>query len=134
MGMRAFSLDLEAHVLSLAGEGSQLLTNHATQGIVDQGLISDRAARFVGWPGNAQQCLQVPPASATLVVTSPVDSYQIRYAANLNIGDSFVDVTNNGASGGNICVNVYTFDQSEELLACCSCFVTPNGLAGIGRD
>ena len=48
MGMRAFSLDLEAHVLSLTGEGGQLLTNHATQGIVDQGLISDRAARLVG--------------------------------------------------------------------------------------
>ena len=73
------------------------------------------------------------PASAPLVVgaTGPSDTYQIRYAANLNQGDSFVDITNNGASGGNLCVNVYTFDESEEMLSCCSCFVTPNGLASL---
>jgi hypothetical protein len=71
------------------------------------------------------------PASATLTITGGAgDSYQVRYAANLNIGDSFVDITNTGASG-NLCVNVYTFDQSEELLSCCSCFVTPNGLASL---
>ena len=77
------------------------------------------------------------------VVAGPVnagipDSFQVRYASNLNIGDSVVNITNTGAStttsgqlgfsGGNLCVNAYVFDQSEELLACCSCFVTPNGL------
>jgi len=78
-------------------------------------------------------------ASAQIVNTATPDSFQVRYASNLNIGDSFVNITNNGAgatttgtlgfAGGNICVNTYVFDQSEELLACCACFVTPNGLA-----
>ena len=68
-----------------------------------------------------------------------VDAYQINYAANLNIGDSSVILTNTGQQGaffgatpvptqGNICVNVYTFDPQEEEIACCACLVTPNGL------
>ena len=64
------------------------------------------------------------------------DTFQIRYAANLNIGDSFVDFTNTGATvvGGvrqNLCINVYTFDQAEELISCCTCSVTPNGLQSL---
>src|ERR1700744_5947325 len=68
-------------------------------------------------------------------------SYQIGYAANLNIGDSALNITNSGLQGGfgivstpaasthgNICANVYVFDPAEEEIACCSCLVTPNGL------
>jgi hypothetical protein len=70
----------------------------------------------------------------------PDDAFQVRYASNLNIGDSVINVTNTGTSGtagafgqisGNICVNVYTFDPAEELISCCSCGVTPNGLQSI---
>lgn len=64
------------------------------------------------------------------------DTYQVRYAANLNIGDSFVDFTNTGAtvSAGvpeNLCMNVYTFDPAEELISCCTCSVTPDGLVSL---
>ena len=70
----------------------------------------------------------------------PDDAFQVRYASNLNIGDSVINVTNTGTSGtagafgqisGNICVNVYTFDPAEELVSCCACNVTPNGLQSI---
>src|ERR1700680_1006263 len=59
--------------------------------------------------------------------------YQLRYLANLDKGDSYVNLTNAGTlSGfdpaGRICVNVYTFDPAEELISCCACPVTPNGL------
>ena len=68
-----------------------------------------------------------------------LDGYQINYAANLTVGDSSVILTNTGEQGaffgatptptqGNICVNVYTFDPSEEEISCCACLVTPNGL------
>jgi hypothetical protein len=76
----------------------------------------------------------VPPPITPPCFDAP---YQVRYAGNLQNGESFVDITNTGANGaskfgpgfgavGNICANVYAFDPGEELLACCSCLITPN--------
>ena len=70
-------------------------------------------------------------------------SYQIRYAANVTLGDSVINLTNTGAHGsplngpgiggpvGNLCINAYAFSPDEQLIACCSCLVTPNGLASL---
>ena len=68
-------------------------------------------------------------------------AYQIGYAANLNVGDSKVNISNdgwiagpfgntvaNGNTQGNICANVYVFDPQEEEIGCCACLVTPDGL------
>jgi hypothetical protein len=78
--------------------------------------------------------------SATVLLFSAAaladDTYQVRYAANLNIGDSFVDFTNTGATvangvSQNLCMNLYTFDPAEELISCCTCSVTPDGLQSL---
>jgi hypothetical protein len=75
-------------------------------------------------------------------------SFQTRYAANLNIGESYIDISNTGATGapllgpgfgtqsGNICANVYAFDAGEELISCCSCLITPDETVnlGVNRD
>jgi hypothetical protein len=58
--------------------------------------------------------------------------FQVRYASNLNIGDSVINITNTGAaSGNNICVNVYTFSPDEQEVSCCTCVVTPNALQSL---
>ncbi len=90
-------------------------------------------------------------SAATLVFPTggvPENAFLIRYAANLNLGDSVVDITNYGLNGaplqgpgfgssaGNICVNVYTFAPDEQLASCCSCLVTPNAVVSlsVNRD
>ena len=73
-------------------------------------------------------------------------TFLIKYASNLQIGDSFINVTNSGAvqgrnlqqsplapaqidRNGDLCVNIYIFSPDEQEQACCSCLLTPNGLA-----
>src|SRR5277367_5693833 len=58
-------------------------------------------------------------------------TFQIRYASNLNIGDSDVNISNSGATGASLCANIYTFDPAEELISCCTCSVTPNALQSL---
>lgn len=69
------------------------------------------------------------------IVATSADILQIGYAANLNAGDSIVDFTSAGAIGGtdpagDICANIYVFDDLQEMIACCSCPLTPNHLTG----
>jgi hypothetical protein len=77
-----------------------------------------------------------------------VGGFLVGYAANLQAGESMINITNTGASGaslpgpgfgaavGNICVNVFAFDPNEELISCCSCLVTPDQTVnlGVNRD
>jgi hypothetical protein len=86
----------------------------------------------------------VGPAVTLAAVDSP---FQVRYAANLNLGESWINIVNDGANGapilgpgtgtftnpvGNICANVYAFSPDEQLISCCSCLVTPNGVVNLG--
>ena len=75
----------------------------------------------------------------------PLD-FLIRYAANLTSGDSVINITNTGFNGaslngpgfggaaGNICMNVYAFSPDEQLVSCCSCLITPNGLVSLSAN
>ena len=78
-------------------------------------------------------CATVAFAQNPISADSP---FQVRYAANLGIGESVINITNTGATGGNICVNVYAFSPDEQEVSCCSCNVTPNALVnlGVNRD
>lgn len=72
---------------------------------------------------------------STVAMAQAVDTpFQIRYASNLNVGDSVVNISNSGATGGNICANVYTFSPDEQLISCCSCVVTPNALVSLSAN
>jgi hypothetical protein len=61
--------------------------------------------------------------------------FQVRYLT-LQYGDGVLNFTNAGTlagtdPAGTICVNVYAFDPAEEMISCCACKVTPNGLSSI---
>ena len=83
-------------------------------------------------------------ACSAVALAQAVDTpFQVRYAANLSVGDSVINVTNSGANGaslqsgttasitGSLCVNVYAFSPDEQMVSCCSCPVTPNGLVSL---
>jgi len=81
------------------------------------------AACLLATAAYAQQSPSLP------ILTFGLDlPYQVGYAANLSAGDSQITITNDGFALGNLCVNVYTYDEQEELIACCACPVTPNGI------
>ena len=107
----------------------------ATVKVLVAGVIVNTAT------GNRALSGQLP--SATVLVNPPADSYQVRYASNLTSGDSVINLTNTGVNGaalngpgfgaaaGNLCINAYTFSPDEQLVSCCSCLITPNGLASM---
>jgi hypothetical protein len=100
------------------------------------GRVCDTTSNVTSDQGTGNQATDC----ITVGITAPVtEAFQVNYAANLNIGDSVVNITNAGVlddndPAGNICVNVYTFDPAEELISCCSCLVTPNGLVSLSDN
>jgi hypothetical protein len=77
-------------------------------------------------------------------------AFQVRYTPNIPpagstaIPDSVINITNTGARGGvtnlsgtsatvggAICVNLYAFSPDEQMVACCSCPVTPDELVSL---
>ena len=80
------------------------------------------------------------PAVSSAAPTAGETPLLVRYLLNLDQGESTVHVTNSGARGaglaagtgvdttGAICVNVYAFSPDDEMVGCCACPVTPNGL------
>ncbi len=91
----------------------------------------------------SNEALPGAAATATIFIGDP---FQISYAANLNQGESYINLVNTEHDGrlmslsglgfsvtvGNICANVYAFDPGEELIACCSCLITPDETVNLG--
>jgi hypothetical protein len=86
------------------------------------------------------QTISVTPTVTATGFAQP-SSFMVRYFANLSFADSYIDLTNDGSSqiftgssstpNQNICANVYTFDANEEMVSCCTCPITANGLKSL---
>jgi hypothetical protein len=67
-----------------------------------------------------------------------IDVYSVNYYSNRNntaLADSTTRVINPGTVGtpispghGTICADVYVFDNTQEMIECCSCPITANGI------
>jgi hypothetical protein len=113
--------------------GSQIQFGFLTQNSNINALAS-RAAGFDNWSVTVHWRAASPGL------------FQVAYASNLNVGDAMINITNTGAMGaglqagtaasitGSICANVYAFSPDEQLVSCCSCPVTPNGLRALSAN
>jgi hypothetical protein len=76
---------------------------------------------------------------ATAPALGYVDSFQIDYTPSLAAGTA-VNLTNAGfhagttATGGDICVNVYTWQPDEQPRNCCTCRVSPNAVRSLNAS
>lgn len=73
----------------------------------------------------------------------PLESGLLAWSTAIHTGDPKINLINPGSIGaplngpgfgtpsGNICANIYAFSPDEQLISCCSCLVTPNGLASL---
>jgi hypothetical protein len=80
-------------------------------------------------------------ASAQDPATAPAfgykDSYQINVTGNVLFADSIVNITNAGnhpGGHGYICANVYVFDPDEQMISCCTCPVSRNGVKSLSAQ
>ena len=113
-------------------------------GSIELVLESDAAGDLLGYTGGPINTDFSAFDEVVLVTSGTVSSgslYQVKYATNLSIGDSYFDIQNTAANGdpplgpgvisgansvtGNLCANVYTIDPNEELISCCSYLITP---------
>ena len=151
-----------AYTYAITGGSISPLTLNASTGVISgtlpstpgtisfTAMVTDSIAETASTTGSCvftiNQNSPPPPPSVCSASTpvfpaqggAPADVFQIRYAANLNIGDAYIDITNAGTAidpstgaSSNLCINVYTFDTQEELISCCACLVTPNALQSI---
>ena len=51
--------------------------------------------------------------------------------SNTGVNGALINGPGFGTAAGNLCINAYAFSPDEQLISCCSCLVTPNGLASL---
>jgi hypothetical protein len=119
---------------------------HQSMNFIAQNATEVLSFFAVGTPSGLPPIVLLDGVSVVADTNDP--PFQVSYASNLNIGESYLDFCNDGANGaplrgpgfgsasGNICLNVYTFDPGEELVSCCSCLLTPDQCVnlGVNRD
>jgi Bacterial Ig-like domain (group 2) len=66
--------------------------------------------------------------SATVTVKPALAVSYFSNAHTSGAADATVRLTNPGVTGGNLCAQIYVFDQDQQLSECCGCLLSPDGL------
>lgn len=66
--------------------------------------------------------------SANLTVKPEMTLTYFSNAHRSGFADATIRLTNPGVSGGNLCAELYVFDQDQQLSECCGCLVSTDGL------
>jgi len=76
-----------------------------------------------------------------VVADYTTSSYTIGYYNNAVSGvpDAVMHVVNPGSTGGyspqgDLCANVYVFTPDQQMVECCSCAISPNGMQGFSLE
>lgn len=108
----------------MTGAGSWSSSNPSVAEITNHGLV---LAQHSGTTtisissGSAE-------GSGTLTVKPILAVSYFSHANTSGFADSNLRLSNPGATGGNLCAEIYVFDQDQELSECCGCLVSPDGL------
>jgi hypothetical protein len=79
-------------------------------------------------PFQVGYAITLAPVTSSGVGPAVVASSQI-FITNTGANGSPLNGPGIGTASGNICANVYAFSPDEQLISCCSCLITPNGLS-----
>ena len=130
--------------IAAVGERADISASNSFLGLLDEIEVFNRVlapseVMAINAAGSAGKCKFTSAGSGA--------PFQIRYVSHLDIGDSVINISNDGSSAagvgsgaslgngnGDLCIGVYTFDMNEELQSCCTCLVTPNGLVSLSVD
>src|ERR1700692_2073868 len=92
--------------------------------------VSDQGLLFANQVGQTTISVSSNSVSgSTNVTVKPV--LAVSYFANAHtsgVADATMRLTNPGGTGGNLCAEIYVFDQDQQLSECCGCLVAPDGL------
>jgi trimeric autotransporter adhesin len=122
--------------LTVLGEFSDGTTQDMTQSVSWSSAnpaiarVSDQGLLFANQVGQTTISVASNSVSgSTNVTVKPV--LAVSYFANAHtsgVADATMRLTNPGGTGGNLCAEIYVFDQDQQLSECCGCLVSPDGL------
>ncbi len=114
----------------MTGVGLWSSSNPSVADVTNQGFV---VARHSGTTTISISSGSVQ-GSATLTVKPVLAVSYFSHANTSGFADSNLRLTNPGSTGGNLCAEIYVFDQDQQLSECCGCLVSPDGLLALSLN
>jgi hypothetical protein len=122
--LSAFETLSDGTTLHMTGPGSWSSSKPSVADVSNQGFV---VAQHSGSTTISISSDSVE-GSATLTVKPLLAVSYFSHANTSGFADSDLRLDNPGATGGNLCAEIYVFDQDQQLSECCGCSVSPDGL------